>query len=75
MSAVHRQRRVCPLVTEPQPDCFCTSLTSQKIIEVVAYCCDRFEDCAIYRRQHQGAAPGQVAASGAITVKAKGVES
>lgn len=48
------RRKVCPVVADPQPDCFCASMTSQRIVQVMNYCCDRFVECAIFLRQYPG---------------------
>lgn len=74
MSAIHGQHQICPLVAKPVPDCFCFNLTSQRIIDVLAYCCDRFEDCVIYRRQSPAAVEGKAASSVEIQANTKGVD-
>lgn len=62
MTPALNHRKVCPMVANPQPDCFCVSLTSLGIFQVVDFCCDRFIECAIFLRQrgpaHQGNNPG-----------------
>lgn len=67
-------KNICPLVADPAPDCFCSTLTSQTIIQMVDYCCDRFLECKIFLRQRAGEsqkdAPPSVQPSG----EAKGVE-
>lgn len=74
MSAILGQHRICPLVAQPAPDCFCLNLTSQRIIDVLANCCDHFEDCVIYRRQSPAAVEGKAASSVEIQANTKGVE-
>lgn len=62
MESVISHRKVCPLVADPQPDCFCASLTSQRIVQVMNYCCDRFVECAIFLRLHPEGGPEPSAA-------------
>ena len=50
MTPAFAHSKICPLVTEQRPECFCTSLTSQKIIQTLDYCCDRFIECTIFLR-------------------------
>lgn len=52
MKSVFSPPKVCPVVADPQPDCFCVSLTSQRIVQVLNYCCDRFVECSIFLRLH-----------------------
>ena len=54
MDGLFSHRRVCPLVIDPQPDCYCNQLTSQRIVQIVSFCCDRFHECVIYRRLQAG---------------------
>ena len=74
MSAIHGQHRICPLVAKPDPECLCLNLTSQRIIDVVAFCCDRFESCVIYRRQSPAAVEDKAASSVEIQANTKGVD-
>lgn len=67
-------KNICPLVADPDPDCFCTNLTSQTIIQMVDYCCDRFQECGIYRRQRAGETQKEAPSSGQPPDEAKGVE-
>jgi hypothetical protein len=57
MSAMVSSRDVCPLLPEQQPECFCSNLTSQKIIQMLAYCGGRFEECAIFQRSRPAKRP------------------
>ena len=52
MNPAYSHQKVCPLVANPLPECFCASLTSQRIIQVMNYCCDRFAECPIFLRLH-----------------------
>ena len=41
---------MCPLLEDPQPDCYCLMLNSLSIPKAVHYCLRDFRDCPIYRR-------------------------
>ena len=41
---------MCPLLENPQPDCYCLKLTSLSIPRAVHYCLRDFRDCPIYLR-------------------------
>ena len=41
---------MCPLLENPQPDCYCLKLTSLNIPRAVHYCLRDFRDCPIYLR-------------------------
>lgn len=69
-----RHRKVCPLVADPAPECFCTNLTSQTIIQVVDVCCDRFQECGIFLRQGTGGAQGNPPGSVEPPGETKGVK-
>ena len=41
---------LCPLLENPQPDCYCLSLNSLNIPKAVHYCLRDFRQCPIYQR-------------------------
>jgi hypothetical protein len=43
-------KRICPLVEDPDGDCYCFNMNSHKIRLVVHYCQRSFEECKIYKR-------------------------
>lgn len=73
MHSALNHRTVCPLVANPRPECFCSTLTSQTIIQVVHYCCDRFLECAVFLRQQVADNPAGPA-SAPVPVADKGAE-
>jgi hypothetical protein len=42
--------KICPILDNPEPDCHCFAMTSQKIPYVVKYCMRYFKACEIYQR-------------------------
>ncbi len=44
--------KLCPLVREPQPECFCFNLTSRNAEAAIYYCGGNFAECEIYRSRH-----------------------
>ena len=40
----------CPVLENPEPDCYCTNLTSLNIPMAIQYCVRDFKQCPIYRR-------------------------
>ena len=40
----------CPVLENPEPDCYCLNLTSLTIPLAVQYCLNDFRQCPIYRR-------------------------
>lgn len=43
-------KSICPLVENPDDDCYCFNMNSHKIRMVVHYCQRNFEECKIYKR-------------------------
>jgi len=43
-------RGKCPLLDNPEPDCYCLNLTSLSIWKAVQYCLGDFRQCPVYRR-------------------------
>ena len=41
---------MCPLVRDPQRECYCYDMTSQKIPAALYYCSGKFEECIIHQR-------------------------
>ena len=41
--------RMCPILDDPQPNCYCMDMTSMKIPYAVKYCLRGFRECEIYR--------------------------
>jgi len=52
------QFKVCPLVNEPGPGCYCLDMNSRNIELVIHYCSGDFETCAIYREQIKNGSTG-----------------
>jgi hypothetical protein len=42
--------KVCPVLMDPDPDCYCFDLSSMKIPNAVKYCLHDFRGCDIYQR-------------------------
>ena len=40
----------CPVLDNPEPDCYCLNLTSLTIPKAVQYCLHDFRQCPIYKR-------------------------
>ena len=40
----------CPLVNNPEADCFCLDLTSAGIIQILSYCKNNYKKCRIYQK-------------------------
>ena len=40
----------CPVLNNPDPDCYCLNLTSLDIPKAVQFCLRDFRDCPIYKR-------------------------
>jgi hypothetical protein len=40
----------CPVLENPEPDCYCLNLTSLTIPMAVQYCLNDFRQCPIYKR-------------------------
>ena len=40
----------CPVLENPEPDCYCKNLTSVTIPMAVQYCVRNFKQCPIYKR-------------------------
>ena len=41
---------MCPLLRNPQPDCYCLSQSSYDIPKAVHFCLQDFRECHIYQR-------------------------
>ena len=42
--------KMCPILDDPQPNCYCIDMTSMKIPYAVKYCLRDFRTCDIYQR-------------------------
>ena len=40
---------MCPILDDPQPNCYCIDMTSMKIPYAVKYCLRDFRECEIYQ--------------------------
>jgi hypothetical protein len=59
---------VCPILDNPEPDCFCADMNSLTIPYIVKYCLRHFRACSIY----QGALrEGKSSTANAVSVSAK----
>jgi len=43
-------KETCPVLVNPEPDCYCLNLTSLNIPRAVQYCLNNFRQCPIYKR-------------------------
>ena len=41
---------VCPVLDNPDPDCYCLNMTSMTIPMAVYFCLRDFRDCLIFKR-------------------------
>jgi hypothetical protein len=41
---------ICPIIDNPEPDCFCRDMNSLTIPYTVKYCLRHFRACSIYQR-------------------------
>ena len=41
---------MCPVLDNPEPDCYCLNLTSLDIPKAVQFCLRDFRQCSIYKR-------------------------
>jgi hypothetical protein len=41
---------ICPILDNPEPDCYCSDLNSLTIPYTVKYCLRLFRACSIYQR-------------------------
>jgi len=41
---------MCPVLMDPDPDCYCFDLSSLKIPYAIKYCMRNFRECDIYQR-------------------------
>ena len=44
------EEKFCPLLSNPEPDCYCFNLNSQKIAYALDYCQGNYLACDIYQR-------------------------
>ena len=42
--------KMCPILADPLPECYCIDMTSMKIPYAIKYCLFEYKDCDIYRR-------------------------
>lgn len=45
-----RAEKFCPVLSNPEPDCYCFNLDSQKIAFALKYCQGNYLACDIYQR-------------------------
>jgi hypothetical protein len=43
------REEACPVLDNPEPDCYCLNLTSLEIPKAVQYCLRDFRQCPIYK--------------------------
>ena len=43
-------QKFCPVLSNPEPDCYCFNLDSQKIVFALEYCQGNYLACDIYQR-------------------------
>lgn len=49
-----KQGELCPHIQNPNGDCYCFKMTSQKIRQALHYCQNNFKECEIYKRLLKG---------------------
>jgi len=45
-----KRKDVCPVLDNPEPDCYCMLLSSLDVPRAVQFCLRDFRDCPIYKR-------------------------
>lgn len=45
--------RMCPVLKNPETDCYCIDMTSMKIPYAVKYCLRDFRECDIYQKKRR----------------------
>ena len=45
----YESEEMCPVLDDPEPDCYCLNLTSLEIPKAVQYCLRDFRQCPIYK--------------------------
>jgi len=41
--------KLCPILADPLPECYCFDITSMKIIHAIKYCLNDYLACEIYQ--------------------------
>ena len=44
------EKNFCPVLNDPEPDCYCFNMDSQKIAFALRYCQGNYLACEIYQR-------------------------
>ena len=44
------KEEICPVLDDPDPDCYCLNLTSVNIPMAIHFCLRDFRECPIYNR-------------------------
>jgi hypothetical protein len=47
----HAKEEMCPVLDDPDPDCYCLNMTSLEIPKAVQYCLKDFRQCPIYKNK------------------------
>jgi len=50
LSTLDERKWKCPVLENPEPDCYCLNLTSLQIQKAIQYCLGNFGQCPIYQR-------------------------
>lgn len=45
-----RRKATCPVLGDPEPDCYCLDLASLQIQMAIQYCLGNFIQCPIYKQ-------------------------
>ena len=45
----HAREEMCPVLDNPEPDCYCLNMTSLEIPKAVQFCLRDFRQCPIYK--------------------------
>ena len=47
-------KKMCPYISNPTSNCYCTKESSQDINNAVKYCSNKFEKCSIFKTRNAG---------------------
>jgi hypothetical protein len=45
-----REKKLCPIHSDPEPNCYCSYKDSQQISLALHYCRGNYENCNIYQQ-------------------------
>jgi hypothetical protein len=65
---INHGENICPILDNPEPDCYCSDMNSLTIPYIAKYCLRHFRACSIYQRVLREAKASKVYA---VSVSAK----